>query len=65
MPLSILSAVIYLSTGKVNITDALPFLPSGLIGAFVGAKLMNKIPENILRKIFGMFILYAAVKMFI
>ncbi|MDR3552195.1 MAG: sulfite exporter TauE/SafE family protein [Clostridia bacterium] len=59
-PLCVLSAAFYLHGGSVRLSDVLPFLPAGLAGAFLGAKLLPKIPDNLLRRIFGAFMLYAA-----
>ncbi len=60
VPLCMLSAALYMFGKSLNFYDALPFLPAGLIGAFIGAKVLPHIPDNILRRIFGAFMLYAA-----
>lgn len=60
VPLCILSTSIYIYGKSINFADALPFLPAGLIGAYVGAKLLPHIPDSALRRIFGAFMLYAA-----
>ena len=60
VPLCILSAAFYLQGGSLKLTDALPYIPAGLIGAYAGAKLLPHIPARILRRIFGAFMLYAA-----
>lgn len=60
VPLCILSAALYMFGKSLNFADALPFLPAGFIGAFVGAKALPRIPGSVLRRIFGAFMLYAA-----
>jgi uncharacterized protein len=60
VPLCTLSAIFYLQGGSLSITEALPYMPAGLIGAYAGAKLLPHIPGRILRRIFGLFMLYAA-----
>lgn len=65
LPVSIVSAVIYLMNGSVQISDALPYLPGGLIGAVIGAFAMSKISGNLLRKAFGVFMIYAAIRLLI
>lgn len=60
VPLCILSASLYMFGKNFNFADVLPFLPAGLIGAFVGAKALPHIPDTALRRIFGAFMLYAA-----
>lgn len=62
-PLCVLSAAVYLINGSVGIAAALPYLPAGLVGAFAGAKLLPKIPNGVLRRIFGAFMLYAAFRL--
>lgn len=63
VPLCALSAALYLGGGSVGLTDALPYIPAGLIGAFAGAKLLAHIPGGALRRIFGAFMLYAAARL--
>lgn len=63
LPISIVSAVLYLMNGTIQFTDALPYLPGGFIGAILGAMLMQKIPDKLLRKAFGAFMIYAAVRL--
>lgn len=60
VPLCMLSAALYLYGKTLSFNDALPFLPAGFVGAFVGAKLLPHIPDTILRRIFGVFMLYAS-----
>ena len=61
--LSLVSAVAYLLSGHVKISDVLPLLPFGIIGAVVGAVVLNKIPNQILRKIFAVFMVWAGVRL--
>jgi uncharacterized membrane protein YfcA len=63
VPLCILSAFFYLQGGSLNITDALPYIPAGLIGAYAGAKLLPHIPAHLLRRLLGAFMLYAAYRL--
>lgn len=60
VPLCILSAALYLYGKTLSFQDALPFLPAGFIGAFAGSKILPRIPDSLLRRIFGAFMLYAA-----
>lgn len=62
-PLCVLSAFFYLRGGGFSLRDALPFLPAGLIGAYLGAKTLPHIPQGLLRRTFGAFMLYAAFRM--
>lgn len=65
LPISIVSAVLYLWNGSVTFTAALPYLPGGFIGAVAGALLMSKVPDLLLRKAFGAFMIYAAIRLFL
>ena len=62
-PLCILSAFFYLQGKNVRLADALPYIPAGLAGAFLGAKALPHIPAGMLRRIFGFFMIYAAYRM--
>lgn len=63
LPLSLFSAAIYLHSGQVTLADALPYLPAGILGALGGVWLMNRIAPALLHKIFGVFALWAGVRM--
>jgi len=59
LPLSILSGIIYFFSGRVDFIQTLKYIPAGIIGSVVGAWLLPKIPENLLRFVFGIFALWA------
>ena len=63
LPLCIFSAYLYLSSGKVAIQDALPYLGWGVLGAFIGTYILSKINEQLLRRIFGILMIWAAYRM--
>lgn len=63
LPLSVLSMFIYLNSGNINWINIIMVSAGGMAGGFVGAKLLNKIPSKWLYKIFGVFMIAAAVKM--
>ncbi len=63
--LSAVSGFLYLYRGQVSLRDVLPYLPGGVAGALFGGWLLPKIPDFWLRKIFSLFILYAAVRLFL
>lgn len=63
LPLSLLSAAVYLHSGRVTASDALPYLPAGILGALGGVWLMNKISPALLHKLFGGFAIWAGVRM--
>lgn len=63
LPITLLSSIIYIVSGYVTISEPLPYIPGGLIGALIGTYLMKKISNKILRYIFAAFMLYAGVRL--
>ena len=63
LPISVLSASLYLYKDYVKISDALPFIPSGIIGALIGTFLLKKISPLWLKRIFGGFMIYAGIRL--
>ena len=62
-PMCALSAALYLFRGDVSLRDALPYLPAGVIGALIGALLLRKLPDTLLRKLFGAFAVWAGLRL--
>ena len=63
LPLTLLSAVLYVLNGRVAVSDALIYLPGGLVGSLIGTRLMKKISNIWLTRIFGGFMIFAGVRM--
>ncbi len=63
LAVTLVSAGFYLWRGNVTFSDSLGFLYTGVIGAAVGAKLLKKISGAWLRRIFGVLIVVASVRM--
>ncbi len=62
-PLSIISAGMYLYNGYMSFQDSLTYLLPGAAGALAGAFFLSKIPDQLLRRIFGVFMIWAGVRM--
>ena len=62
LSLSVVTSAFYFFNQKINIIDALIFLPGGIVGGIAGAFFLKKIPNNILRRIFGGLIVLSAVR---
>jgi uncharacterized protein len=62
-PIGILAALSYYYHGNVNIPIAL-FIGLGfLVGGLIGAIIVQPVPDYLLKKIFGVFLLLVALKM--
>jgi uncharacterized membrane protein YfcA len=65
LPLSLFSAVLYMKAGRLNISDAYPYIPGGIIGALLGTWCLRKIPDLWLRRVFGLFMIYTGIRLFL
>jgi len=62
-PIGILAAYNYYKAGQVNFKFALILAAAFLVGSYFGSKLALEIPQNLLKKIFGILLLAVAAKM--
>lgn len=63
LPLSIISTIVYFVKNTISIKTSVFVMIGGVVGSFLGAKFLNKIPTKVLRKIFGSVIIYTAIRM--
>ncbi|MDR1066536.1 MAG: sulfite exporter TauE/SafE family protein [Clostridiales bacterium] len=63
LPLSVVSAAIYLGGADTDLKAALWTSAGGLAGGLIGAAFLKKIPAKWLRRIFGVFMGAAALRM--
>ncbi|WP_010248399.1 sulfite exporter TauE/SafE family protein [Acetivibrio cellulolyticus] len=63
LPLTVVSAILYMSNNFINWNLTAKVMIGGIIGGYIGAKLLNICPSNILRKIFAVFMIAAAIRM--
>jgi uncharacterized membrane protein YfcA len=63
LPLTIVSSLFYISNNFVDWNITLRVIIGGIIGGYLGAKLLNICPTNILRKIFALFMIIAGFRM--
>lgn len=59
LPITLVSALSYWLQGRVNPQDVLIYLPGGLLGAYFGTKVMKKISPIWIKRIFGIFMIWA------
>lgn len=62
VPLSAISAAVYLRRGWFAPGDALPFLLPGLLGAVSGGLLLNRVKIKWLKVTFGLLLIWGGVK---
>ena len=62
-PICVLSAALYLIRGSVSIGQTLPYLPWMVVGSVLGAWVLPKFNKTLLRRIFGILMIWAAVRM--
>ena len=63
IPMSIVSAVVYMLKGALVFDKLAIYLPGALIGGLAGALLLEKLKFKIVKKIFAALIIYAGVRM--
>lgn len=62
LPVGILAVWNYYREGNVNVNYALIIAAAFVVGGFVGSKLAHKLPEHTVKFIFGLLMLYAAIR---
>lgn len=63
LPITVLSAAMYLISGYVKPGESLKYIPTGLLGSLIATGIMKKITPRILKKIFGGFMIYAGIRL--
>lgn len=65
LPITVISAILYILKGKVALSDSFTYIPTGLIGAVIATFALKKISNKWLRRIFGVFMIYAGIRLLI
>lgn len=65
LPITVISAVLYLVKGTVAFADSISFIPTGVIGSVVATFVLQKFSNKLLQKIFAIFMIYAGVRLLI
>ena len=63
LPLTVVSAVFYIIKGYADWGITVMATLGGLAGGYIGAKLLNRCPDKLLRRIFAVFMAAAGLKM--
>lgn len=65
LPITAVSAAVYLLKGSVNISDASVYLLPGLLGSVLGTFLIKKISNKYLSSFFSAFMIWAGARLLI
>ena len=63
LPVGILAVYHYYHAGYVDVKSALVIALTFVVGGFVGSKIAISIDQNMLKKVFGIFLLLISLKM--
>ena len=63
LPFTIISSFVYYRHGFTSIGVTIKVVIGGIIGSIIGSKGLNHLSDDILRKIFGLFMVIAALRM--
>ena len=63
--MSVVTAAVYLLRGAVTFADAGWYMAGGAAGGLLGGVLLGSVPKVWLRRIFGIFLVYSAVRIFV
>jgi uncharacterized protein len=63
LPLTVLSSFFYISNNYLDIEITWKVILGGIAGGYLGAKLLDICPTHILRKLFALFMILAAIRM--
>lgn len=61
VPTAISAIIVSIKNKNINFKIALPICLWGLLGAFVGAYISTKMDVNLLKKCFGVFLIFIAI----
>lgn len=63
LPLTLVSAFFYVRGSYIDWWLTLKVAAGGVAGGYIGARLLPHVPSHILRKIFGLFMILAGIRM--
>ena len=62
-PIGLFAAYNYYKAGQVNLWYAIIIAVTFMIGGYFGSKIALNLPENLMKKIFGIFLLLTALRL--
>ncbi len=64
-PIGLLAVINYHKAGFVNIKAAAIMCVTFIVGSYISSKIVVNLPEAIIKKFFGVFLLFYALKLFL
>ena len=65
LPMTIASMFLYLNANYIDFEISIKCAIGGIIGGILGAKMLNKVPDIVLKISFLIFLVYTSIKMII
>ena len=65
LPLSVVSAAVYMKNGSLDLREAVRYLPGGLAGVIVGSAALKKASPLLVKRLFAAVMIYFGVRMII
>jgi uncharacterized protein len=63
LPVGIFGVMNYYKAGHINLSFALIIALAFVVGSYIGSKYALKVPEHKIKFLFGLFLLYIAIRM--
>lgn len=63
LPITLISGIVYIMKDYVKLSDAISFIPTGVLGAVLGTLALKKISPLWLKRIFGGFMVWAGLRL--
>lgn len=63
LPLSLASGFVYFNGGNIDIYQAMKYVPLGLLGAYIGAKLLKRLANKIVKRTFAFVMIIAGIRL--
>ena len=65
LPVAAVSSIVYYLDSRMKISDAIEFIPAGIVGSLFATFLLKKISPVWLKGIFAVFMIWAGVRLFL
>ncbi len=65
LPVAAVSSIFYYIDGRMKLSDAIGFIPAGIVGSLFATFLLKKISPVWLKGIFAAFMIWAGVRLFL